>query len=95
MRAKVAKAANIEWKYEYRRQQNLFKKLIEISHMKAEFDNLPEEEKVKILIAGVLADKNGNTKNIKNLFEEDNSDISPKKTPEVKKTHSINDEDEN
>jgi hypothetical protein len=68
MRAKIAKVANIEWKYEYRRQQNLFKKSIEISHMKAEFDNLPEDDKVKILLARVLADEKSDPKNFKNLF---------------------------
>ena len=69
LRAKISKAANIEWKYEYRRQLNLFKKLIEVSHMKAEYDNMTEVDKRKMLMTNAIENQKSDAKKLNCLIE--------------------------
>lgn len=46
--------------------------------MKADFDNLPEDDKRKYIITHALENEKSDAKNVKNLFENE-SDSSPRK----------------
>ena len=62
---KIANRANIEWKYEFKKQENLLKKQIEISLKRAEFDNMSESEQKKLMIKErmMMMERKDNQKN--------------------------------
>jgi hypothetical protein len=78
MRARIARAANIEWKYEYKRQKNLVKKLIEVSLMKAEYDNLTQDDKRKHILNNAIENQKSDAKVINNLIKDDGSPMTPR-----------------